>query len=377
MMRASRLPRVCYVIPSLAVGGTERQLIALIKGIVRDFGLTVICTQREGALAGDARRLGAYVHCLNCRGGWDPRIKYRLRTIFRRHRPDVVHTFLSGFDHAANVAAADMGIPVIISSRRELATWMKRRHVAMQRRANALVDGIVANSDAVRAFAIAQEDGDPTMYQVIHNGICADAFARPVDQEVARSRFGVPRDVPVVGMVANYAPVKDHALFMDMAHELLQQRPDVHFLLVGRGRDGAGNIQDLAEAKGLNDTMTFVAGLAEIPDLYAIMDVHVLTSKNEGFPNAVLEAMAAGKPVVAAAVGGIVEAVEHGVTGTLVSSRNPADFAHAVLDVLDRPEKARAMGLAGRARVEARFSTEAMAGAYRKLYDALLESRGH
>jgi len=368
---------VCFVLPSLAVGGTERQLIALIEGLVRDFEVTVVCTQREGTLAGDARRLGAYVRCLHCRGGWDPRIKFRLRTVFRRHRPDIVQSFLSGFDYAANAAAADMGVPVIVSSRRELATWMKRRHVAMQRRANALVDCIVANSAAVRAYAVAQERGDPELYRVIYNGICTDPYTAAIDSASVRDRFGMPRGVPVVGMVANYAPVKDHGLFFDMAREIRRLRPEVHFLLVGGGRHGANDIQEAARAKGWNGGLTVVQALAEMPHLYAAMDVHVTTSKSEGFPNAVLEAMAAGKPVVSAAVGGIVEAVEEGLTGRLVHSRGPQDFAQAVLALLNQPERAEAMGLAGRARVEARFSTNTMIASYRALYDELLESRGH
>lgn len=376
-MRASRPPRVCYVLPSLAVGGTERQLVNLVEGIVRELEVTIVCTQREGALAGDARRLGAYVRCLGCRGGWDPRIKSRLRGVFRKHRPDVVHTFLSGFDYAANAAAADMGIPVIVSSRRELATWMKRRHIVMQRRANALVDCIIANSDAVREFAIELERGDPELYHVIYNGIRTEPFTAARDPSVVRERFGIPHGVPVVGMVANFAPVKDHELFFAMASEIVRVRPHVHFLLVGGGRDGANDIRTMAEARGWDHGISFVSGLAEVPDLFSIMDVHVLTSKVEGFPNAVLEAMAAAKPVVAGAVGGIGEAVEDGLTGILIRSRDPGGFAEAVLALLARPEMAQSMGLAGRARVEARFSCESMVAAHRRLYDELLESRGH
>ncbi|MCL4694632.1 MAG: glycosyltransferase [Candidatus Hydrogenedentes bacterium] len=365
------LTRVCYVIPTLQVGGTERQLLALMKGLIRDHELTVVCTREAGALVGDARRIGVYAHELNGSGGWDFTMRRRIRHIFRSHRPDVVHTFMFGFDLAANRAARETGVPVVISSRRQLATWKKPRHVRVQRKANQLVDCIVANSNAVAEFAATQEGLDLDRYRVIPNGIDADAFVSAADLHQVRLRFKIPFHTQVVGMVANFSPVKDHALFLAIAEELMRRRADVHFLLVGSGplRD---EVMNRVRKQGWSDRFTRVAAIEEVPDLYKVMSVSVLCSQVEGFPNAVIESMAAGRPVVAAAVGGIPEVIEDGVTGRLVQTRSAAAFADAIEQVLDREKESAAMAARAAVYVRNTLSLDRMVDAYRNLYREML-----
>ncbi|MFO7974080.1 MAG: glycosyltransferase [Candidatus Hydrogenedentota bacterium] len=218
------MTRICYVIPSLNVGGTEKQLLALMRELVHDHEVTVVCTGHAGAFGGDARRLGAYVRELGLRGGWSFRMRARLRRVFRSHRPDILHTFLFGFDYQANRAARDTGVPVVISSRRQLASWKKRRHIRLQRKANALVDCVVANSQAVAKYAIKQEDADPAMVRVIPNGVNVDALKTPADLGQVRTRYGIPPKKRVVGIVANFSPVKDYPLFGQIAIKLLELR---------------------------------------------------------------------------------------------------------------------------------------------------------
>lgn len=365
------LPRVCYVIPSLQVGGTERQLLALMKGLIRNHELTVVCTREAGALVGDARRMGVYVHELNGSGGWDFTMRRRIRHIFRSHRPDVVHTFMFGFDLAANRAARETGVPVVISSRRQLATWKKPRHIRVQRKANQLVDCIVANSNAVAEFAAAQEGLEIDRYRVIPNGIDADAFVSAADLHQVRLRFKIPFHTQVVGMVANFSPVKDHAFFLAIAEELMRRRADVHFLLVGSGplRD---EVMTRIRKQGWTDRFTRVAAIEEVPDLYNVMSVSVLCSKVEGFPNAVIESMAAGRPVVAAAVGGIPEVIEDGVTGRLVQTRTATAFADAIEQVLDREKESAAMAARAAVYVRSTLNMDRMVDAYRDLYREML-----
>ena len=365
---------ICYVIPSLGVGGSERQLVELVRGLTLDFDVAVVCTRLEGAHAGEVRRAGARLLVVPARNGWDPRLRQRLREFFRKRRPDIVHSFLFGFDYFANLAARDAGVPVVVSSRRQLATWKKRRHVFIQRLANRRVDAIVANSRAVAEFAAKQETADPRMFRVIHNGIEAGNFTASPDLRTLRLRYKIPFHRNVIGMVANFSPVKDHGLFVAAAYELLRRRADVHFLLIGDG-PLVRRVERLIRAGGAPECFTRVSTIVDLPDLYALIDVSVLCSRVEGFPNSLLESMAVGKPVVAAGVGGICELVRDGVTGRLVFSRDPGDFAQAIDEALEHPEQSDAMGARAAADVAERFSVGRMLGAYRRLYAELLEGR--
>lgn len=365
------LRRVCYAIPTLNAGGTERQLVYLLKGLVHDHELTVVCTRTAGDLAGEVRRLGVVVRELPGWGGWDFTIRRRIRHLFRSHRPDILHTFLFGFDLPVNRAARETNVPVLISGRRELADWMRPRHLRMQRMANRYVDCIVANSGAVAEFACEREGINPESVRVIHNGVDADSFVSQTDPEILRQRYNVPQGRHVVGIVANFSPVKDHELFLSIAEELMRRRSDLHFLLVGKGPLREAVVQKVY-ARKWEDRFTITWAIAELADVYALMDLCVLCSKREGFPNALIEAMSAGKPVVAGAVGGIPELIEDGVTGRLVGTRGPGAFADAIAGLLDdAAERTRLAGHAS-AYVREHLTVERMVDAHRALYAELL-----
>jgi len=362
-------PRVCYFIPTLNPGGTERQLLYLIEGLRDTHECTVVCTREAGAWSDRARDCGAQVFELRTLGGWDFRIGWRARNLIEKHRWDIVHTFLSGFDLPVNRASRALGVPVVISSRRELAAWMKPRHLQKQRAANAYVDVVVANSHAVARYAAETEGLDPSRVRVIHNGIDVEAFTR---DSGTPDDISIPAGRKIVGMVANFSPVKDHALFLGMAEALLKSRVDIHFLLVG-----SGLLQRQAVAAihrcGMQEAFTIASTLDNVAGYLARMDVCVSTSQREGFPNAILEAMAMGRPVVAAGVGGIPELIEDGRSGLLVATREPAHFVAAVTRVLDDADLATRLGAAAHERVCGAFSTAAMVDAHRSLYAAFLD----
>ncbi len=363
----SARPRLCMVIPSLSPGGTERQVLYLAEGLSPDFEIDVVCTREAGAWAKLVHPY-AEVFGFGISSGWDPRLLGRLTKHFHERRTDVVQTYLSGFDFAANVAARRASVPAVVSSRRERATWKKRRHLWLQRRANRRVDAIVANSRAVAEYA-AQQEGEPLdAYTVIYNGVAIP----PGTAGDPRLALTLPRSAPVVGMVANFSPDKDHTLFVAMAAIVHARRPDAHFVLVGDGplREAT---QRAVISGGLGDAFRFTGARPDATPLYPAFDVVVLTSKTEGLPNVILEAMAAGRPVVAAAVGGVPEIIEHGVTGRLVSTRNAGDFAREVLDLLEGREDAEHMGRRAAEHARTRFSVENMVRQHRDLYLQLIE----
>lgn len=367
----STRPKLCIVIPSLNVGGTERQVRHLVEGLAPEFQIDVVCTREPGAWAKHVQPY-AEVFALGFRSGWDHRLLFRLSSHFKKRKPDIVQTFLFGFDFAANVAARRAGVPVIVSSRRERATWKKSRHVWIQKRANAFTDAIVANSAAVAAFCAEQEGAPLDRYTVIHNAVVMEDDPPPPME--ARTDMTVPRSVPLIGMVANFAPEKDHELFVEMAGRVRAQRPDAHFALIGDGPLRPA-IQRRVVDTGLADAFRFPGTKDRLRPYYEAMDIVMLTSTTEGLPNVVLEAMACGRPVIAPAVGGIPEAIEDRVTGVLVASREPGDFAAAALNLVNHPDQAARIARQAAISARERFSLPAMIEAYQSLYRGLLAAK--
>ena len=365
------MKRICYVIPSLSLGGSERQLTELVRGLSADHEIVVVCTRHDGALAGDVRRAGAEIVVLDTGTAWNPAMFWKLRRVFRNRRPDIVHSFLFGFDLAANLAARREGVPVVVSSRRELASWMQRRHRMMQDWANRYVDRVVANSQAVADYVRTHETLDHALVRIITNGIRPETFACKTERQHLLLRYRIPFYRHIVGLVANFSPIKDHGLFVRAAEILIKRRADIHFLMVGSG-PLVEDVNRMIAARGLESCFTRVATVAEIRDLYALMDVVVLCSKSEGFPNAVMEAMAAGRPIVAANVGGVPELIQDGATGRLVSSRRPEDFADAIENTLSQRGEAAAMAVQASVFVRESLSVDAMVEQYRALYEELL-----
>ena len=367
--------RILFAIPSLEPGGTERQLLYLVRALHGEHQLSILCTRTDGAWTQDALAF-TEVHVLDARSGWDFRQQGQALRILRQFRPDVVHSFLFGFDYWINRAARAAEVPVIVSGRRQVARWKKSRHVHLQRMSNRLVDAFVANSRAVASFAAQQEVRPVGDYRLIPNAVDVDAFAQRPDVDATRRRYGIPREKLVVGMVANFSPVKNHAFFLEVARELLRSRANVHFLLVGSGPLHE-TIRRTVAARGWSDCFTLIAQPAaeDLPGLYRLMDAHVLTSHDEGAPNVVLEAMAAGTPVISNAVGGVPELIQDGVTGLLVAPDNVDAFADAVMGTLNGAATAGRVA-AGLDYVRAQHSIAALAAAHSSLYSELLSATG-
>ncbi len=363
--------KLAFVIPTVAPGGTERQLLYLTEALSDQFEVRVLCTTVAGTWAW---KLPCEFSTLGCRGGWDPRIQSRAHDFFSKFRPAIVHSFMFGFDYAINVAARRAAVPVVVSSRRELATWMRPRHIRQQRNANRLVDCIVVNSNAVAHFACRQEGANEDLFQVIPNGIDIEKFQSAIRPEAARVELGLPPNSPVLGMVANFSPVKDHESFVEIAAQFARDRHDVQFLLVGDGPLRRRTERQLRE-RGLVDRTRVVTGRSDLALCYRAMSVSVLCSKVEGFPNAALESMAARVPFVGPAVGGIPEIIDDGETGVLIPGRSPKAFAAAIARLLEAPRECKRIAERAYAKVSSEFTIRALAEQHANLYERLLRAK--
>ncbi|WP_437983329.1 glycosyltransferase family 4 protein [Sorangium sp. So ce117] len=373
-----RPAKVAHVVLSLNVGGLERVVLRLLDRMTRDRFAPVVCALQEpGALAEELARLGVPLVVLSRKPGLDPGLPLRLSAWLRREGISLVHTHNPG-PHLYGALAAGLlraaafpggGGPRVIHTKHGRNYPKQKRKVLVNRLAAALTDRVVAVSDDSRAVALEVEHVDPAKVVTILNGVDTDVF-RPGDAGAARARLGVPATGYHVGCVARLSPEKDHATLLDAFARLRATRPDAHLTLIGDGPRRPA-LEAQAERLGLGGAVTFTGTRGDVAELLPAFDVFALASLTEGISLTLIEAAAAGLPIVATRVGGNPEIVVDGETGLLVPAAAPETLAGALEAAAEREDRAE-MGLRGRARVMERFGIDRMARAYEDLYDEVL-----
>jgi glycosyltransferase involved in cell wall biosynthesis len=366
--------RVLHVIDSLSPGGTEKQCLDLVRGLSSVGVENAVFYFKTGSLLAELTKLGIPVRTLplgSFPSGWFPFRVIRLACAIRRCAPDVVQTYGFYSNLPGLLAALFAGVPVRIAGRRELGEYPPLAQRRGDRWVWRLSHRVIANSEAVRQRLIGHERVAPGKVVVIRNGIDLRHWPFP-DHPMGGNGEAV------VGMVAHFREEKDHATFLRAAREILEVVPSARFCLIGSGPLEAV-IRECAHRLGITAQLEFLGRLGGQALQAAVRQfrVSVLTSKSEGLPNVVLESMAAGRPVIATAVGGIPELIEDGVTGFLVPPEDPMSLAERIVCLLKEPSLARSMGERGRQKVEGEFTIERMVGQFHGLYrDLLGERRG-
>jgi glycosyltransferase involved in cell wall biosynthesis len=359
---------VALVMTSFEPGGTERQMIELARRL-------------------DPAHWCVHLACFVARGAWFPRAAAMAASVaefpitsFRhlsaaRHysafarwcralRIAVVHTTEINSNIFGLPGAALAGVPARIGNRRELNPDKRRQHILMQRAAYACAHTIVANSRAAADQLIA-ERVPAHKIAIVPNGLDADAVVAHTPRTRRRK----------VIVVANLRPEKGHDVLIDAAVDVLRRFPDASFEIVGGGRQLQPLI-DRAAAKGVLHAFTFLGHRDDVAERLGAADLFVLPSRSEAFPNAVLEAMAAGLPVVTSAVGGMLELVDDGRTGLLAPPDNPSALADRIVRVMDDSGLAARLGSAAREETRARYSFDRMVAAFERVYLKQLTRRG-
>jgi len=373
--------RVLHLIGTLAAGGTEGQVAMLASRMANDgFVTKVVCLEAGGPHRARLEADGVPVAIVGYEGF---RIfRHPLRTTghllrlvreVRKFKPDVLHAHLFWAYVLAPFAARLAGVPHVVASRRGLGVFRRSippSWLALERKATELTELIVANSEAVRRDVLSSEGVPPGKVIVIHNGIDLGRFgaARP-----ARQDLGLAERAPVAITVANLIVYKGHTHLLRAWEAVTLTVPNAILLLVGEG-PARGDLEREVAARNLGRNVRFLGSRTDIPPLLASADLLVHPALEEGFCNAILEGMAAGKAVVATDVGGNREAVVDGETGLLVPAGDSGSLAQAVVGLLREEERREALGQAGRMRAERLFGTDAMARRYEELYRGLAAS---
>jgi glycosyltransferase involved in cell wall biosynthesis len=353
---------------SCAAGGTERQMIELLRRL-------------------SPSRWQVHVAVLHASGEWFPRMSeaavsvtefpfpsfhsreaMRQALAFRRwcleRNIAVVHTADLYTNIFALAPAAAAGVAVRIANRREITPQRTRAQIVMQRAAYQFAHRVVANCRAA-ADRLRLERVPEGRVALVHNGIDSCDYA------ASRARGPLRR----VAVVANLRKEKGHDVLIDAAPEILRHFPDASFDIVGGGPELQA-LQARARAQGVAGAFTFIGYEPNVAQRLRDADIFVLPTKNEAFPNAVLEAMSAGLPVVASGVGGILELVDDGRTGLLVTPGDPHALAHSVCRLMADSALGARLGKAACQEVQGRYSFERMTSAFETLYLAELNRRG-
>jgi glycosyltransferase involved in cell wall biosynthesis len=217
---------------------------------------------------------------------------------------------------------------------------------------------------------VEKEKVSPEKVDVIYQGVDMARYSAQAGGSPSAVSLGIPEGVPVVGIVANYRPIKDLPLFLRAARIVAAHVPDAVFLLVGSG-DQYGELKQLAQDSGISGAVFFSNGQGHVAEYLRRISIACLSSESEGFSNAILEYMAAGLPVVATDVGGNGEAILHRETGFLVKGRDAEAFAAPIVELLQNEARRRTMGQLARERCRRLFSMETYIGRLEAYYQDL------
>jgi glycosyltransferase involved in cell wall biosynthesis len=306
----------------------------------------------------------------------------RLVQIVRQVRPDVVHTHMAKAGTVGRLAARICGVPLIVHTyhghvfHSYFGRTRTRVFLTIERALGLATHRIVVVGDSQRGEIASYGVAPLAKIQSIRLGLELSPFLRADTARGAlRHELGIQAGTPLVGIVARLVPIKAHEVFLEAAARIRAALPAVRFLVIGDG-ERRQELETLANKLGLADSLTFLGWRRDMAGVYADLDVVALTSLNEGSPVALIEALAAARPVVSTAVGGVPEVVIHGETGLTVGVSDASALADAVLALLRDPSLAATLGAAGRRHVYPRYDSSRLVNDVRNLYLRELAARG-
>lgn len=351
---------VAFVVDHLDMGGAERHVVTMTPALDAErFYVTVHCLSHEGTLAADVGATGVRVRSHETRGrrAAPALAAFRLWRCFQSAKPDVVVT--SGFRAGVlgRLVARAAGVDATLSWKHNIghlgAVGIKERW--SERLLKRWTTRYVGVCHSQLRYLVDEIGLDPERIGVVHNSVKIHLPRRGPDQPPTLSAIDVRVDRPVIGVVAMLRREKDHPTVLRALAELAQRGVGATLVVVGDGPERS-NLVALSRSLGVEQQVKMLGQRDDVAELLPLFDVLVLASYTvECFPYAVLEAMAAGVPVVATAVGGLPEMIEDGVTGLLVPPRAPIALADALGCLLGDQPRARRIGMAGRRALESRW----------------------
>ncbi len=366
--------RVCLVVGQLAIGGLERQVYLLASGLaLGSFEVSVVSMTRGGTWATALRQADVQVCELERRGRLDWRRLVAMRRVFKDLRPELVYSFNYETNAYARLAGLLAGVPILVTGVRGF--YRSRLMTLAERLLIRFTECVICNAEAIRRDLVERLGVPERKAITIRNGVVIPPPAGPEERQTARRLIGAGEDEIVVGTVARLVEDKNPAMLVRAASLCGNAPVRLRYCIVGGGPEEKA-VRTAVREQGLEHRFTLLGPKEDARALLNGFDLFVLTSRTEGLPNTVMEAMAAGLPCVCTDVGGCRELVEHGVTGYLVAPDDAGDLGARILDLAGDPERRAAMGRAGRRKISAGYSVERLVSQVQELFLRLLKTAG-
>lgn len=371
---------VLQLVNGFGIGGAEKALLELVRRLDRDKYRVIVCSVGQGGiLETEFKNYADRVAVFPKKFSFDISLIWKVAKLMQKENIDIVQTTLFYADVIGTFAAMLARVPVMISWQTALALPTghlkddKLRHTTSYKYAVKHIDKIIAVSDDIKTFFVEKRGIEADKIITIPYGVDLDLYSCRNGVK-KREELNLNAFDPVIGVVGHLSEVKGHTYLIEAAPKICKEFPDVKFVFAGSGPQRE-TLEKQVKNFNLSSNFHFLGVRRDIPELLNIIDIFVLPSLFEGLPNVILEAMASSKPVVASAVGGIPEAVQHQVTGLLVPPKDPDALADAILKMLADREWATNMGKEGRKRVEEFFSIENEVKKIQQVYDDLFEQK--
>jgi glycosyltransferase involved in cell wall biosynthesis len=370
-MSGSATKTVLHLSTTSGPGGAEMVLSRLAASLDQARFRSVVCLFWPGWLKEQCERLGIATYVLQMEGMLDYRWLCKAWQLVRQENVALIHAHEFGGNTYGALLAQLAGVPLIATVHGKNYYWEKlRRRLAY--RLVSRIGMMVAVSNDLKRFIVNTVGMPAHRIKVVHNGIDTMSPVGPEEVRRHRAELGLVEGEKVVGVVGSLYPAKGHRYLLAAVQQVLKTSPHVIVLIIGRG-ELESPLKEEVKRLGLSQQVRFLGFRNDIPALLALMDVFVLPSLSEGLSIALLEAMSAGKPVLATDVGGNPELVVDGETGFLVPPREAEALAARLLLLLNDKDQARRLGEKGRKRVLQHFTLRAMVSRYQRIYEDCLQ----
>lgn len=363
--------KVVHIVEDLKIGGLERVISAIATGLDKNkFDVSVWCLCRGGDIYDELKARGIDVVILGMRSHRNLLFFVKFCIKLFRSNADIVHTHGVTAITLGRLAAKVAGIKVIISHIHTIPVNYTQKQFVVERYLSKISDAVICCSKAAVDYLVKKSNITADKLRVLYNGVDVERFKQEDDKELKKDAY-------IIGCVASLYEHKGHRFLIQAARYVVDQvEESVKFVLVGQGPLLA-ELKELSVVLGLEKEVVFHDVESDIAQLVHWFDMVVLPSSiREGLGLALIEGMAAGKPVVGSNLGGIPEVVDDGVNGYLVEPKDSKALADAIIKVIVDKDMAAEMGIKGRQKVEEKFSNKAMLMNVMNIYEELAKAKG-